>query len=170
MQIKFARVLIILCLLAGVVALTLGCDSGGIFAPAPTPRPLGVSTTARLGAREIIQVELAGNSTGHHAGQTSQFSYGLSNASGQSWQGEYCILLTDSQKVVMDAKHEVLNLASGEHIGGDLQITFPNNVPDGIYSLVFLVPSEGHHGIPLTVGNFTLFPFPSVYVPTACPK
>lgn len=170
---KVARALLavyVLCLTLAVAALTLGCDVATIVAPGPTPPPLGVSTTARLGSREIIEVEMGGASTGHQAGQTSQFTYGLRNVSGQRWQGEYCILLTDSEKVVLEVKHQVLDLAAGEHVGGDLQITFPNNTPAGNYNLEFLVPTEGHHGIPVSVGTFTMPSLGPVYVPTACPK
>src|SRR3954453_19448916 len=170
MQSRFGRALCVCWLVVVGAFLTTGCDATTIFAPGPTPEPLSVSTTAQLGASENIEVELAGDSTGHRAGQTSRFTYGLRNLAQQIWKGEYCILLTDSQKTVLEVQHQTVDLASGEHIGGELQVALPSNMAAGMHNLDILVPGEGHQGIPIAVGQFLLPGLPSVNVPTACPK
>ena len=87
-----------------------GCQQAPTSQKVP-PDPF--NTTWDLG-EEGRSFSISGNSAGHMPGKQSEFLLKINNHSGaERWQGEYCILLVDTNGVVKEVTHEQFDIPVG---------------------------------------------------------
>ena len=100
------------------------------------------TTTWNLG-EEKRSFSISGNSAGHMPGEQSEFLLKINNHSGvERWQGEYCILLVDTNKVVKEITHEQFDIPVGLETQQPVLIEFPEDF-EGPLGLCVTVPNRG---------------------------
>ena len=62
---------------------------------------------------ENYVVTFNGNSTGHDAGETSDFMLKLDNNSAESWYGRYIVQLLDTDLIVMEIADDTFSVPAG---------------------------------------------------------
>lgn len=140
----------LIALLALSVPLLTGCEEAPATFPAAPSDPF--TTTYSLG-EEGRRLSLSGSSAGHAAGKESEFQLRLDNRSGDdSWQGEYCILLLDSEGVVKEIDHEQFEVPVGLETEEQVTVQFPEGSA-GPIGLCVVIPQRASVVTTLWVGE-----------------
>lgn len=79
-----------------------------------------------LGEKQVVT--FSGDSAGHDAGVRSEFMLELDNrVADERWQGEYCVLLLDRDRVVMEIAHHQFDIPAGVKTHTPVTVQFPVN-------------------------------------------
>ena len=119
--------------------LITGCQKAPTNQGVP-PDPF--NTTWDLG-EEGRAFSISGNSAGHIPGKQSEFLLKINNHTGaEPWQGEYCILLVDTDGIVKEITHEQFNVPVGIETQQPIFVEFPKDF-EGPLGLCVVVPQRG---------------------------
>ena len=137
--------LIMLLIISAV--LTGGCQK------APAEEALNPFTTTWVLGEDGRGFSISGNSTGHVPGGQSEFLLIIDNNSGaERWQGEYCIVLVDTEGAVNEATHEQFDIPAGSEEQQPVSIKFPEGY-EGPLGLCVAVPQQGTTVTTVWVGS-----------------
>lgn len=97
--------------------------------------------TAVWGPGKDHVVTFTGNSIGHEAGRSSEFTLKLDNNSANIWNGRYIVQLLDTDKIVMTIADETFSVPAG--IEKEMVVTakFSDSL-DGPYGLSLYIPDR----------------------------
>jgi hypothetical protein len=96
---------------------------------------------------------ISGNAAGHVPGGQSEFLLIIDNNSGaERWQGEYCIVLVDTNGVVNEATHEQFDIPAGSEEQQPVFVDFPEDY-EGPLGLCVAVPQRGTTVTTVWVGS-----------------
>jgi len=141
--------------------LITGCQKSPANQEIP-PDPF--NTTWDLG-EEGRSFSISGNSAGHMPGKQSEFLLKINNHSGaERWQGEYCILLVDTNGVVKEVTHEQFDIPLGLETQQTVFVEFPEDF-EGPLGLCVVVPQRGTTVTTVWVGaksNVSAGPWPTI--------
>jgi len=142
--------LFLLLLIAFTVAVG-GCQSVPVEEPIP-PDPFTV--TSHLG-EEQRTVTFRGDSAGHIAGQESLFYLRLiNNSKDEMWQADYCVLLLDTEGIVMEVECAPFYIQPKASIQKTIPVIFPENL-SGAYGISVLIPGRGESITTIWIGEKT---------------
>jgi hypothetical protein len=141
--------------------LVTGCQQAPTNPEVP-PDPF--NTTWDLG-EEGRTFSISGDSAGHMPGKQSEFLLRINNHAGdERWQGEYCILLVDSNGVVKEITHEQFDIPVGLETQQPVFVEFPEDF-EGPLGLCVVVPQRGTTVTTVWVGaksNVSAGPWPTI--------
>jgi hypothetical protein len=138
----------LIALLVVSALLITGCRE----APATEIPPDPFTTTWNLG-EEGRAFSVSGDSAGHVPGEESEFQLVLDNLAGDDpWQGEYCILLIDSEGIVKEITHEQYNVPVGIDTKKPFTIEFPEDF-EGPLGLCVVIPQRATMVTTLWIGT-----------------
>jgi hypothetical protein len=162
-KIKFIP-LILLLIAAAALGLTAGGCNTGQNTQIP-PDPFSVV----WGPDTEHVVTFSGNSAGHFAGETSEFTLKLSNKSWDDpWIGSYCVALLDTDGIIKEITHERFEVPSGLEVENTISIKFDEGM-EGPYGLSVIMPGRAQSIQTIWIGdtrNVSAGPWPSIYT---CP-
>jgi hypothetical protein len=127
--------------------------------PEPTPAsPSRQAFTARRESEDGAVVSWSGYQEGYRAGTTETFELSLTNQTGQTWHGRYCLLLLagDSPTVITSLKEQGFTLDAGMGFSDTLEAAFPEDLASGSYGLSLVVRRPGGPMVdlvPIQVGD-----------------
>jgi len=134
---KHTVLLGLITLLVLPVLLVVGCAP----APAPEPETAPDPFTVVWGPDKEQVVTLTGDSAGHVAGKTSEFTLLLGNISSETWGGEYIVQLLDSDGIVMEIARKTFNVPAGLETQVEIPVQFDDAL-DGPYGLSLYIPTR----------------------------
>ena len=136
-------------LLVVFVLLITGCQE----TPSNQEIPLDPFTTTWNLGEEGRAFSVSGDSAGHIPGEESEFQLVLDNLAGDDpWQGEYCILLIDSEGIVKEITHEQYNVPVGLKTQKPFTIEFPEDF-EGPLGLCVVIPQRATMVTTLWIGT-----------------
>ena len=138
----------LLALLLIAALLITGCQT----APAGDEiQPDPFTTTWNL-SEEGRTFSISGNSAGHMPGKQSEFLLKINNHSGsERWQGEYCILLVDTDSIIKEVAHEQFDVPVGHETQQPVSVEFPAGF-EGPLGLCVVISQRGSTTTTVWVG------------------
>ena len=153
--------------LASLALLMVGC---GVPAATTTSRPVDPFTKTWSLGDTGRSVSVSGNSAGHIPGGRAEFLLRLGNTSAnESWQDEYCVLLVNTDGMLVEVVHEEFEVPVGSEIQKPVTVVFPKDI-EGPLGLTVLIPLRGSAVTTVWVGEKTQAsagPWPTV---NTCPR
>jgi len=130
-------------IVACVLLLIIIVPMAGGCGPEPVPQP-GIAPdpfTVVWGPGKDYVVTFSGNSAGHTAGGTSEFTLKLDNNSLESWQGEYTVQLLGSNVIVVEVARDTFTVPVGLEAEIIIPVEFGSEL-DGPYGLSLYIPER----------------------------
>ena len=126
---------VVLIFITGLILVAIGCNSEPSLQPNVPHNPF----TVVWGPGEDHVVTFSGNSTGHAAGEMSEFNLKLDNNSSTTWHGRYIIQLLDTDEIMMDIAEETFSVAASIEAEKVVTAEFPSSLA-GPYGLSLFIP------------------------------
>ena len=109
--------------------------------------------STRVEGEDGILVAWNGNSHGHRPGSEARFDFSFSNNSPETWTGEYCLLLLNTDGVVTTFGQADFSLQPGEGDSTSLQTNFPEDLVESPYGLALVIPGRLENTVTIYVGG-----------------
>lgn len=148
------RIVWMVLLLVILALLAVGCGAP----TTPTPDATAEPFTARRESGDGAIVAWSGDTAGYEPGVEATFGLTITNQTGESWHGRYCLQLMDgdSHQVIATLEQREFTLEPGVGFSDAIEVEFPEALDPGTYGLSLAVRRQGGPMVdlvPIQVGD-----------------